>query len=80
MNRTGLTTTSRFSPKSSASTCWPHASWVASLFSAADRIEIFPVNYATDRAIVVFRTAPGTMLDTVTTSKVAFEVDDWDED
>jgi nitroimidazol reductase NimA-like FMN-containing flavoprotein (pyridoxamine 5'-phosphate oxidase superfamily) len=49
-------------------------------FSVADRIEIFPVNYATDRAIVVFRTAPGTKLDTVTTSRVAFEVDDWDED
>ena len=49
-------------------------------FSVADRIEIFPVNYATDRAIVVFRIAPGTKLETVTTSRVAFEVDDWDED
>lgn len=49
-------------------------------FSAADRIEIFPVNYATDGAIVVFRTAPGTKLEMVTASRVAFEVDDWDED
>lgn len=46
----------------------------------ADRIEIFPVNYATDGAIVVFRTAPGTKLEMVPTSKVAFEVDDWDEE
>jgi nitroimidazol reductase NimA-like FMN-containing flavoprotein (pyridoxamine 5'-phosphate oxidase superfamily) len=49
-------------------------------FPVADRIEIFPVNYATDGAIVVFRTAPGTKLDSVTTSRVAFEIDDWNED
>lgn len=49
-------------------------------FPVADRIEIFPVNYASDGAIVVFRTAPGTKLDSVTASRVAFEIDGWDED
>lgn len=49
-------------------------------FAVGDRIEIFPVNYATDGAIVVFRTAPGTKLDKVAESRVAFEVDEWNEE
>jgi nitroimidazol reductase NimA-like FMN-containing flavoprotein (pyridoxamine 5'-phosphate oxidase superfamily) len=49
-------------------------------FSIGEQPEIFPVNYATDRAIVVFRTAAGTKLDHALASRVAFEVDDWDED
>src|SRR5579864_5242683 len=40
--------------------------------------EVFPVNYATDGKIVVFRTARGTRLDQATEGRIAFEVDDWD--
>lgn len=39
--------------------------------------EIFPVNYATDGKIVVFRTAQGTRLDQATVGRIAFEVDSW---
>jgi nitroimidazol reductase NimA-like FMN-containing flavoprotein (pyridoxamine 5'-phosphate oxidase superfamily) len=49
-------------------------------FSIGDQPEIFPVNYATDRAIVVFRTAAGTKLEHALVSRVAFEVDSWDPD
>ena len=47
-------------------------------FAVGDQTEIFPMNYATDGAIVVFRTAPGTKLDNAMAGRVAFEVDDWD--
>lgn len=47
-------------------------------FSAGNDTEIFPVSYASDGAVVVFRTAPGTKLDKATTGRVTFEVDDWD--
>lgn len=47
-------------------------------FAIGDQPEIFPVSYATDGAIVIFRTDPGTKLDHATQSRVAFEVDDWD--
>jgi uncharacterized protein len=47
-------------------------------FPVGDEIEIFPVNYATDGTIVVFRTGTGTKLTGSTASRVAFEVDDWD--
>jgi nitroimidazol reductase NimA-like FMN-containing flavoprotein (pyridoxamine 5'-phosphate oxidase superfamily) len=40
--------------------------------------EVFPVNYATDGKIVVFRTARGTKLDKATEGRIAFEVDEWD--
>lgn len=43
-----------------------------------DQPEVFPVNYATDGKIVVFRTARGTKLDQATEGRIAFEVDDWD--
>lgn len=43
-----------------------------------DQPEVFPVNYATDGKIVVFRTALGTKLDRATEGRIAFEVDDWD--
>lgn len=46
-------------------------------FQAENEIEIFPVNYATDGAIVVVRTSAGTMLTQSTATRVAFEVDDW---
>ena len=49
-------------------------------FSLGDQPEIFPVNYAADGAVVVFRTAPGTKLDNATAGRVAFEVDGWDPD
>lgn len=47
-------------------------------FPVGDETEIFPVNYATDGAIVVFRTSPGTRLAESVQARVAFEVDDWD--
>jgi uncharacterized protein len=47
-------------------------------FPLGDETEIFPVNYATDGVIVVFRTGTGTKLAQSTVSRVAFEVDEWD--
>jgi nitroimidazol reductase NimA-like FMN-containing flavoprotein (pyridoxamine 5'-phosphate oxidase superfamily) len=47
-------------------------------FPLGDDIEIFPINYATDGVIVVFRTSAGTKLAQATGSRVAFEVDEWD--
>jgi uncharacterized protein len=47
-------------------------------FPVGDETEIFPVNYATDGTIVVFRTGTGTKLTQSTASRVAFEVDEWD--
>jgi len=46
-------------------------------FQDEKEIEIFPVNYATDGTIVVFRTGPGTKLVQSTETRVAFEVDEW---
>lgn len=46
-------------------------------FQDEKEIEIFPVNYATDGTIVVFRTGPGTKLFQSTATRVAFEVDEW---
>src|ERR1700686_4712593 len=43
-----------------------------------DQPEIFPVNYAVDRSIVVFRVAPGTKPSLTTNGRIAFEVDDLD--
>ena len=47
-------------------------------FPLEGETEIFPVNYSTDGAIVVFRTGPGTKLAQSTATRVAFEVDEWD--
>ena len=47
-------------------------------FPVGEVTEIFPVNYATDGLIVIFRTDPGTKLALVTDSRVSFEVDQWD--
>jgi nitroimidazol reductase NimA-like FMN-containing flavoprotein (pyridoxamine 5'-phosphate oxidase superfamily) len=48
--------------------------------SAADSIDIFPVNYAVDGRSIVFRTAPGTkLLELAINDHVAFEVDGHDE-
>jgi nitroimidazol reductase NimA-like FMN-containing flavoprotein (pyridoxamine 5'-phosphate oxidase superfamily) len=47
-------------------------------FAIGDQTEIFPITYATDGLIVIFRTDPGTKLDQVTHARVAFEIDDWD--
>jgi uncharacterized protein len=47
-------------------------------FSIDDVPEIFPVNYAADGMVVVFRTASGTKLREAVMRRVAFEVDDWD--
>jgi uncharacterized protein len=47
-------------------------------FSIEGQPEIFPINYAMEGQIVVFRTAPGTKLDHVPKARLAFEVDDWD--
>lgn len=47
-------------------------------FAFEGRTEIFPVNYGTEGAVVVFRTSPGTKLMGVPKTEVAFEVDSWD--
>ena len=44
-------------------------------FEFKGRIEIFPVNYGVDGAVIVFRTSPGTKLEAVPKTAVAFEVD-----
>ncbi|MEK6206643.1 MAG: pyridoxamine 5'-phosphate oxidase family protein [Chloroflexota bacterium] len=49
-------------------------------FAHQGRIEIFPVNYGVDGAVIVFRTSPGTKLEAVPKSAVAFEVDGWDSE
>ncbi len=49
-------------------------------FSIGEQPEIFPINYAADGSVVVFRTASGTKLQRAVMSRVAFEVDDWDPD
>jgi uncharacterized protein len=41
-------------------------------------LEIFPINYAMEGRIVVFRTEPGTKLGAVPNNPVVFEVDSWD--
>ena len=43
-----------------------------------DQPEIFPVNYAVDRSIVVFRVAPGTKPSLTPHHRIAFEVDELD--
>lgn len=49
-------------------------------FTFAGRIEIFPVNYGIEGAVIVFRTGPGTKLAAVPKTEVAFEVDSWEPD
>lgn len=53
---------------------------VGRLVTCVDRQpEIFPINFITDGRSIVFRTAEGTKLFTVTiNTHVAFEVDGWD--
>ena len=46
---------------------------------SGEDIDIFPVNYACDGPIVIYRTAAGTRLDRAPKDHVAFEVDGWDE-
>ena len=46
-------------------------------FPLGDETEIFPINYAIDGVIVVFRTAHGTKLAQVMASRVSFEIDEW---
>ena len=47
-------------------------------FEFAGRLEVFPINYGLDGMTIVFRTSPGTKLDAVPKTAVAFEVDSWD--
>jgi nitroimidazol reductase NimA-like FMN-containing flavoprotein (pyridoxamine 5'-phosphate oxidase superfamily) len=47
-------------------------------FSIGDQPEILPINYAADGSVVVFRTAPDTIMLGALTGRVAFEVDGWD--
>ena len=47
-------------------------------FGLEGEIEIFPVSYGMEGLIIVFRTSPGTKLDAVPHTAVAFEVDGWD--
>ena len=47
------------------------------VLNASGRIEIFPVNFVTDRGTIIFRTAEGTKLIELTMeSEVVFEADD----
>lgn len=46
-------------------------------FTIDEQPEVFPINYATDGSVVVFRTATGTKLEHSVLQRVAFEVDDW---
>lgn len=46
-----------------------------------DEIDIVPVNYVLDGQTVLFRTSAGTKLAELTVNhRVAFEVDDWDDE
>ena len=47
-------------------------------FEFEGKIEIFPVNYGIEGAIILFRTSPGAKLSAVLKTAVAFEVDSWD--
>jgi nitroimidazol reductase NimA-like FMN-containing flavoprotein (pyridoxamine 5'-phosphate oxidase superfamily) len=47
-------------------------------FSVGGQPEVFPVNYAMEGRVVVFRTGAGTKLDFVPNTRLAFEVDEWD--
>jgi hypothetical protein len=49
-------------------------------FQTGDDIDVFPVNYACDGSIVVYRTAAGNRLSSVPRDHVAFEADGWDPD
>lgn len=49
--------------------------------SVGDRPEIFPINYAVQDETLLFRTAPGTKLATLTVNQhVALEIDGYDAD
>lgn len=47
-------------------------------FRSGDDIEIFPVNYACDGSIVIYRTTAESLLAGAPKDHVAFEVDGWD--
>jgi hypothetical protein len=47
-------------------------------FTTGHELDIFPVNYACDGSIVVYRTAQGTRLERGPRDRVTFEVDGWD--
>lgn len=47
-------------------------------FKTGDELDIFPVNYACDGSIVIYRTAHGSRLERAPRDRVAFEVDGWD--
>jgi hypothetical protein len=49
-------------------------------FASGDGLDIFPVNYACDGSIVIYRTAAGTRLARTPREQVSFETDGWDED
>ena len=49
-------------------------------FRVGDDVDIFPVNYACDGSIVIYRTATGTRLANAPRDHVAFEADAWDPD
>lgn len=58
-----------------------HASTLGRIaFRTGEDIDIFPVNYACDGSIVVFRTASEARLAMAPRDHVTFEVDGWDPD
>ena len=64
----------------SASSCWPPMSSVASRLSRAGRAAIFPVNYVLDGDTIVFRTDPGTKLGAAGRARASFEIDSVDRE
>lgn len=49
-------------------------------FASGEDIDVFPVNYACDGSIVIYRTASGTRLARTPREHVSFEVDGWDDE
>jgi hypothetical protein len=47
-------------------------------FVSGDEVDIFPVSYACDGSIVIYRTAAGTRLARTPREQVSFEADGWD--
>ena len=47
-------------------------------FAVQGKVEILPVNYGMEGAIIVFRTSLGTKLNAAPKTELAFEVDSWD--
>lgn len=64
-------------------TCWEllRSTEVGRLAVAVDaQPDIFPINFVVDHGTIVFRTGAGSKLAAASSNRVAFEVDDYDEE